>query len=217
MDTLWQDIRFAFRTIRKNPAVTAVAVLSLALGVGANTTIFTLLNAALLGPLPVARPSELVAVYTTDQANIGGLGNLNPNSYLNLKDLRERNTFFSAMAGYSFPQFVSVIIDTAPQQGFTELVTGNYFTVLGVKAAQGRVFDEREDVRPGDAAVAVVSYGFWQRRLGGDASAVGRVMRINGTAFTIVGIAPEGFKGVNSLISPDMWLPSMMYAQVLPA
>jgi len=125
MDTLWQDIRFAFRTIRKNPGVTAVAVLSLALGVGANTTIFTLLNAALLGPLPVTRPSELVAVYTTDQGNIGGFGNLNASSYLNLKDLRERNTFFSAMAGYSFPQFVSVITDTAPQQGFIELVTGN--------------------------------------------------------------------------------------------
>src|SRR5262245_38838963 len=217
MEALWQDIRFACRTIRRSPGVTAVAVLSLALGVGANTTIFTLLNAALLGPLPVARPSELVAVYTTDQSNIGGLGNLNATSYLNLKDLRERSTYFSAMAGYSFPQFVSVITDTAPQQGFVELTTGNYFSVLGVKAAQGRVFGEQEDAKPGDAPVAVVSYGFWQRRLGGEASAVGRVIRINGTAFTIVGIAPEGFKGVNSLISPDMWLPSMMYAQVLPA
>jgi putative ABC transport system permease protein len=217
MDTLWQDIRFACRSIRKNPGVTAIAVFSLALGVGANTTIFTLMNAALLGPLPVARPSELVAVYTTDQSNIGGLGSLNATSYLNFKDLRERNTYFSGMAGYSFPQFVSVITNTAPQQGFVELVTGNYFSVLGVKAAHGRVFDEHEDTRPGDAAVAVVSYGFWQRRLGGDASAVDRVIRINGTAFTIVGIAPEGFKSVNSLISPDMWLPSMMYAQVLPA
>src|SRR5215510_2747186 len=151
MEALWQDIRFACRTIRRSPGVTAVAVLSLALGVGANTTIFTLLNAALLGPLPVARPSELVAVYTTDQSNIGGLGNLNATSYLNLKDLRERSTYFSAMAGYSFPQFVSVITDTAPQQGFVELTTGNYFSVLGVKAAQGRVFGEQEDAKPGDA------------------------------------------------------------------
>src|SRR5689334_23650742 len=118
MDALWQDIRFAFRTIRNNPGVSAIAVLSLALGVGANTTIFTLLNAALLGPLPVARASELVAIYTTDQANIGGLGNLNATSYLNLKDIRERNAFFSAMAGYTFPQFVSVLTDKTPQQGF---------------------------------------------------------------------------------------------------
>src|SRR5262249_22649612 len=217
MDMLWQDIRFACRTIRKNPGLTAVAVVSLALGVGANTTIFTLLNAALLGSLPVALPSELVAMYTTDQSNIGGLGNLNATSYLNFKDLRERSTYFSAMAGYSFPQFVSVVTATTPQQAFAELVTGNYFSVLGVKAAQGRVFDEQEDTRPGDAAVVVISYGFWQRRLGGDAATGGRIVRINGTAFTIVGVAPEGFRGVNSLISPDMWLPSMMYAQVLPA
>src|SRR5215468_11154088 len=88
MDTLWQDLRFALRTMRKNPGFTAIAVLSLALGVGANTTIFTLLNAAFLAPLPVERPSELVAVYTTDQTNIGGLGNLRPMSYPNLKDMR---------------------------------------------------------------------------------------------------------------------------------
>src|SRR5262249_1665576 len=180
-------IRFAFRTIRKNPAVTAVAVLSLALGVGANTTIFTLLNAALLGPLPVERPSELVAVYTADQANIGGLGNLNPMSYLNLKDMRERTDYLPDMAGYSFPTPVSVITASAPQQAFVELVTGNYFSVLGVKAAKGRVFTMDEDAKPGDAPLVVLSYGFWQRRLGGDPSAVGRVMPLNGTGFTVIG------------------------------
>src|SRR5262249_10640344 len=143
------------------------------------------------------------------QSNIGGLGNLNATSYLNFKDLRERSTYFSAMAGYSFPQFVSVVTSSANACcGVVAVTTGNYFSVLGVKAAQGRVFDEQEDTRPGDAAVVVISYGFWQRRLGGDASTVGRIVRINGTAFTIVGVAPEGFRGVNSLISPDMWLPS---------
>src|SRR3989304_7999971 len=106
MDTLWRDTRFALRTMRKNPGFTAVAVLSLALGVGANTTIFTLLNAALLSPLPVDRPSELVAVYTTDQARVGGFGNLSPMSYLNLKDFRERNAYLSDIAGYSGPQGV---------------------------------------------------------------------------------------------------------------
>src|SRR5512138_3708916 len=98
METLWQDVRFALRTIRRNPGFTAVAVLSLALGVGANTTIFTLLNAALLAPLPVERPSELVAVYTSDQAGIGGLGNQGPMSYPNFKDFRQRNTVLSDMA-----------------------------------------------------------------------------------------------------------------------
>jgi len=138
MDTLWQDTRFALRTMRKNPGFTAVAVLSLALGVGANTTIFTLLNAAFLAPLPVERPADLVAVYTTDQANIGGLGTLLPMSYLNLKDMRQRNEYLPDMAGYSFPTPVSVITGSAPQQAFAELVTGNYFSVLGVNAPKTR-------------------------------------------------------------------------------
>src|SRR5215813_12821389 len=130
METLWQDTRYAFRTIAKNPGFAAVAVCSLALGVGANTTIFTLLNAALLAPLPVERPSELVAIYTLDQNTIGGLGNQGPTSFLNFKDYRERSEFVSDMAAYSFPNQVSVITASAPQQAFAELVTGNYFSVL---------------------------------------------------------------------------------------
>jgi len=217
METVWQDIRYAFRSMRKAPGFGAVAVVSLALGVGANTTIFTLLNAALLAPLPVDRPSELVAAYTVDQSTIGGFGNQGPMSYQNLKDYRQRNQLLSDLAGYSFAQPVSVITASAPQQAFAELVTGNYFSVLGVKAAKGRVFTADEDTTPGAVPVVVVSYGFWQRRLGGDTTAVGRVMPLNGTGFTIVGITPEGFRGVNSLISPDLWVPSMMYAQVLPS
>jgi len=217
METLWQDVRFAFRTIGKNPGFAVVAVLSLALGIGANTTIFTLLNAAFLAPLPVERPSELVAVYTTDQANIGGLGNLLPMSYLNLKDMREQNEYLSDMASYSFATPVSVVTAGTPQQAFAELVSGNYFSVLGVKAAKGRVFEADEDTTPGDAPIVVVSHGFWQRRLGGDPGAVGTVLTLNGSGFTVIGVTPEGFKGINSLISPDMWVPSMMYAQVLPS
>jgi hypothetical protein len=131
--------------------------------------------------------------------------------------MRERNAFLSDMAGYSFPTPVSVITAKAPQQAFVELVTGNYFSVLGVKAAKGRTFTASEDLKPGDAPLAVASYGFWQRRLGGDPAAVGRVLTINGFGFTLVGVTPEGFKGINSLISPDLWVPSMMYAQVEPA
>src|SRR5262245_44755940 len=187
MDTIWQDLRFALRTIRKNPGFTAVAVLSLALGVGANTTIFTLLNAAFLAPLPVERPSELVAVYTTDDTNFGfgAASNLRPTSYRNLKDIRERNEFLSDVAGYTFPQAVSVITASAPERAFAELVTGNYFSVLGVKAARGRVFGADEDTKPGDAPVVVLSHGFWQRRMGGDPAAVGKVMPLNGTGFTV--------------------------------
>jgi putative ABC transport system permease protein len=216
METLSQDVRYALRTIGKNPGFATIAVLSLALGVGANTTIFTLLNAALLAPLPVNRPSELVAVFTSEQTTIGGFGNQGPMSYLNLKDFRQRNDSMAGLAGYTFAQQVSVITAATPQPAFVELVTGNYFSVLGVKAAKGRVFSAEEDTTPGAAPVAVVSHGFWQRRLGGDPSAVGRVVPLNGTGFTIIGVTGEGFRGINSLISPDMWVPSMMYAQVLP-
>jgi len=217
METVWQDVRYAFRTIVRNPGFAAVAVLSLALGVGANTTIFTLLNAMLLSPLPVERPSELVAAFTVDQQTAGGFGNTGPMSFPNFKDFRERNEFLADIAAYTFPNQVSVITGTTPQPAFAELVTGNYFSVLGVKAAKGRVFTGDEDVTRGGAPVVVLSHGFWQRRLGGDPAAVGRVMPINGASFTIVGITPDGFKGINALISPDMWVPSMMYAQVLPA
>ena len=171
METLRQDVRYALRTIGKNPGFATVAVLSLALGVGANATIFTLLNAVLLAPLPVDRPSELVAVYTSEQTTIGGLGNQGPMSYLNLKDFRERNDSMADLAGYTFAQQVSVITATTPQPAFVELVTGNYFSVLGVKAAKGRVFSADEDMTPGAAPVAVVSYAASRRLFGGSAEA----------------------------------------------
>lgn len=218
METLSQDIRFALRMMTSTPGFTAVAVLSLALGFGANTTIFTLLNAILLAPLPVERPSELVAVYTTDRvSSIGGLGGLLPMSHLNFKDFRHQNQYLLDMAAYSMPAPVSVITSGEPQQGFAELVTGNYFGVLGVKPALGRFFLPDEDTTPGGDPVIVLSYGSWQRRFGGDPSAVGRTVSLNGTPFIVIGIAPEGFNGVNSLFSPDMWAPSMMYRQVLQA
>ncbi len=217
METFWQDIRFSLRTMAKNPGFTAVAILSLALGVGANTTIFTILNALLLTPLPVERPSELVAVCTIDQNSKTPFGGITQVSYPNMKDFREQNTTLAAVAGYTFGNPVSVIINGGePQQAFAELVTGNYFDVLGVRAWRGRTFLPEEDVARGAHPVAVLAYGFWQRRLGGDASIVGRTLSINGLPFTIVGIAPEGFTGVNSLFSPDMWVPSMMYDPVLP-
>ncbi|MBI4520238.1 MAG: ABC transporter permease [Gemmatimonadetes bacterium] len=216
METFWQDARFALRAMLKAPGFTAVAILSLALGVGANTTIFTLLNAVLLTPLPFDRPSELVAVYTTAQERVGPFGGLLQTSYLNLRDYREQNTVLQDMAGYTFAQPVSVLTEGEPQQAFMELVTGNYFAVLGVRPHSGRFFLPEEDVTPGSHPVVVLGHGFWQRRLGGDGSLLGRTLSLNGTPFTVIGIAPEGFKGVNSLFSPDMWVPTMMYAQVLP-
>ncbi len=215
METLWQDLRFALRTMARNPGFTVVAVLSLALGIGANTTIFTLLNAVLLAPLPVERVSDLVAVYTTDRVSTFGLGGLLPISHPNFEDFQRQNRYLADMAAYTFPNPVSLITTGEPQQAFAELVTGNYFRVLGVKPLLGRVFRSDEDRTPGADPVVVLSYGSWQRRFGGARSAVGRTVSLNGTPFTVIGVAPEGFNGVNSLFSPDMWAPSMMYEQVL--
>ncbi|HSC29695.1 MAG TPA: ABC transporter permease, partial [Vicinamibacterales bacterium] len=217
MNTLLQDLRFALRTMAANPGVTAVAVLSIALGIGANSTIFTVINAVFLNPLPVRQPSELVAVYTTDANQTGGFGGLLPTSRPNYLDLRDKNEAFSGLAGYTFPLPASVFTGNEPQQAFFELTTGNYFDVLGVQAARGRTFSPDEDVTPGGAPVVVLSHGFWQRRFGGEDAAIGRTVKINGVVFTVIGVTPEGFRGVNSLFSPDGWAPSMMFQTVLPA
>jgi hypothetical protein len=124
METFSQDVRFALRSMTRNPGFTAAAVLSLALGIGANTTIFTLLNAVLLAPLPVTRVSELVVVYTTDRASrVGALGTLLPMSHPNFKDFRQQSRYLLDVAAYSMPLPVSLITTGEPQQGFAELVT----------------------------------------------------------------------------------------------
>src|SRR3979409_654534 len=140
MDTTWQDLRYAVRTLVQAPAFTIAAIVSLALGIGANTTLFTLLNALFLNPLPVERPNELVAVFTTASRNATQFGNLLPLSYPNLKDFRERNGVLTDLAGYSPPLALSLSasgVTGEPQRVFAQLVTGNYFDLLGVRPAAG--------------------------------------------------------------------------------
>jgi predicted permease len=217
MERLWKDIRFALRTFARSPAFTAAAVLSLALGIGVNTAIFTLINTLFLNPLPVERASELVAVYTVDAKNSSPFGNLLQVSYPNYKDFRDVNTVFTDLAAYSFPLPVSARIGPAPEQLFCEMVTGNYFQTLGVRPVQGRFFGPEDDQAPGASPVLVLSHSVWLRRFGGAADVAGRTLSVNGAPFTIVGIAPPGFHGVNSLFGPDGWVPTMMSGQVLPA
>ena len=218
MERLWKDIRFALRTFRRSPAFAAAAVVSLALGIGVNTAIFTLINTLFLNPLPVERASELVAVYTTDARNVSPFGgNVLQTSFPNYQDYRDSNTVFTGLAAYSFPLGVGATIGAAPEQLFCELVSGNYFQVLGVRATRGRVFGPDDDQVPGAAPVLVISHNVWQRRFGGSDDVIGRTVPINGTPFTIIGVAPAGFHGVNSLFGPDGWAPSMMHAQILPS
>ena len=184
---LWlKDLRYAARTLVRSPAFALVVVVSLALGIGANTAIFSLVNAVLLKPMPVDAPEELVAVY-----GMRPTSRFPSNfSYQNYLDVREEKTIFSDLVGF-YGSPVSLNASSEPELVWSELVTDNYFEGLGVSAASGRLF-ESADVEEPVAPVVVLSYAFWRRRfLGGD-DVVGRAVQLNGHAFTIVGVAAPG-------------------------
>ncbi len=214
MRTLGQDVRYSFRTLVKNPGFASVAVISLALGIGANTTIFTLINAVFLNPLPVERPSELLAVLTVDAHNPG----VWTMSYPNYRDVRDENAVFNGLAAYSFPNPASMSArGDEPEPIFLEFVTGNYFDVLGIEPALGRFFLPEEDETPGSHPVVVLGHGFWRRRFGGDPKVLGSTIGLNGRPLTVVGVAPEGFKGLTVVFGPDLWVPTMMQEQLAQA
>ena len=195
-----RDFKYAVRMLVKSPGFSLVAVLSLALGIGANTAIFSLVNAVLLRPLPVAEPARLLSVATVDQRNPGSL----PLSHLNFRDLRAQNSAFSDMAAFTFNQ-VNYSTGHESEQIPVQVVTANYFAVLGAQPALGRAFLPEEE---GTAApVAVISDGFWQRSLGGDPAVVGKTITLNRIAYTIIGVAPKHFAGTFLGGGPSAWLP----------
>ena len=204
-----QDLRYGFRTLVKSPAFTCVAALSLALGIGANTAIFSLVNAALLRPLPVRDADRLAAIFTVDQRNPGNL----PLSDLNYQDLRDQNEAFTEMAAFTFAQ-LNYSAGSESEQIPAQVVTANYFSMLGAEPAPGRGFSADED--KSSAPVTVISYGFWDRRLGKDANVIGRTLTLNRTPFTIVGVAPKGFTGTLLGGGPDVWVPMATHAIVQP-
>ena len=212
MSGLQSDLRWALRGLARRPGFTAVAVLSLALGIGANATVFSLANAVLLRPLPVREPARLVALHT-----------ITPDipvhlqiSWENFRDLRERSRTLTGLMATG-PATVSLSGGGPPEQVFGQMVTGDYFDVLGVRPALGRAFLPEEDRTPGSHPVVVLGDGLWRRRFGGDPGIVGRTIRLNGEAFTVVGIAPPGFRGLQPLNSPELWVPMMMYPRVMPS
>src|SRR5580658_8500390 len=200
---------YALRGLAKHRGFTFVAVISLALGIGANTTIFTLLNAILLRPLPLDDAATLASVSTVDPRSPGLLGC----SYLNYKDYRDRNPVFSALALYA-PITVNLTGQGAPRPFMAHIVTVNYFSTLGVQPVLGRGFLPEEDVTPNANAVAVISYGLWNRLFAADPHVTSRSFVVDGRAFAIVGVAPSGFQGINQLYGADLWVPMMMYPQV---
>jgi predicted permease len=195
--------------LAKSPLFASVAVVSLALGIGANSAIFSLVNAALLKPIPVAAADRVTAVYMTDQRNPGNL----PLSHLNYKDLREDNQVFTDMAAFTFAQ-VNWSSGNQAEPIPVQVVSGNYFSLLGAQPSLGRGFLPEEDRKA--TPVAVVSYGFWERSLGADASIVGRTLTLNRTPFTVVGIAPRGFTGTFLGGGPSLWVPMSMHDVVQP-
>jgi macrolide transport system ATP-binding/permease protein len=214
---LLQDLRYAVRMLRKNPGFAIVACLTLGLGIGANTAVFTIVNTFLLNPLPVHQISELVAIDTTGAKKTAESGDLQPLSFLNLKDVTERARSFSSLAGHSNSMAVTMSEHGASHRVFMELATAGYFDTLGIHPFIGRFFLPSEDVTPGAAPVVVLGYGAWQTRFGGVPNILGRTIKLNDTTFTIVGIAPQGFKGVYAVFGPDLWAPSTMAQQLLPA
>lgn len=211
LETLAQDFRYGVRLILKNKTVTFVVVLSLALGIGANAAIFSLINTYLLRSLPVKEAQDLVSIFTNERESPGNL----EVSHLNFIDFREQNQVFSDMLAYA-PVALSLTGGEQAERINGQIVTGNYFDLLGVRATVGRTFLPEEDKVPGGHPVAVLSHSFWESRYGSDRQVVGKTIRLNRNEFTIIGVASPDFRGTDLGKGPDLWVPMMMYPQVSP-
>jgi predicted permease len=216
--TLWQDIRFAARMLVKKPGFTLVALLTLALGIGANTTIFSITNQVLLSRLPVERPEELVVLRSPGPKNGRSTSDGDETasfSYPMYKELRDRSRPVATLLA-RFPVSLSVSGQGQTERIDGELVSGNYFQVLGVTPALGRAFTSEDETAPGAAPLAVLSYGYWKRRFGADASLLNKTLVVNGTPLTVVGVTRPGFTGIQVGQSPDVFIPITMKAQMTP-
>lgn len=208
LEEIWQDIRFGVRMLRKRPGFTLIAVLTLSLGIGANTAIFSLVNTALLRPLPIAQPERFVALSNS------AAGRLFPTfSYPNYKDIRDRTEVFSGLLAYRFAP-LSLSHDGINERLWGYVVTGNYFDVLGIKPTLGRLISLDDDRTRGGHPVTVISHQCWQQRFGGSPEIIGKNVIANGRSFTVIGIAPPGFFGTEIIAAPELWFPMMMQAQL---
>ncbi len=205
---LWKDLRYAGRTMRQNPLFVFFVVLTLGLGIGANTTVFTVINTLIIDPLPAVKDvAGIMAVSMADSI---------PLSYPNLTDIRQKNEVFDSLAGYVTVRPLLNESGGARQRMFCEIVTANYFPTLGLHPSLGRFFLPDEDSAPGTKAVAIMNYATWQTRYGGAPDILGKTLRLNNLSFTIVGIAPPRFIGLNAIFGPDLWIPAAMAERLLP-
>jgi len=203
-ETLMQDLRYGVRVLARNKAFAAVAVLTLALGIGANTAIFSVVNAVILRPLPYSDPGRLAVLWgNVKRVRIERRGA----SYPDYLDWRDQSRSFTGMAAFNDHQFALTGIGT-PERIAGEYVSQPYFSLLGIRAAVGRTFHPEEDLVPQRDAVAILSDGAWRRRFGADPSIVGRTMQLDDRAYTIIGVAPAGFQGLSD--EAEVWVPFVM-------
>ncbi len=204
MDSLLNDLRYGVKMLWKSKGLTFVAIVSLALGIGANSVIFSLVNSLLLRPRPVANPEQVVELYVGDREHP-----YETTSYLSYLDFREHNEVFTGLAAYGIRQFKLGGANQV-EQIWGEIVSGNYFDVIGVQAHRGRTFLPEEDAVPNRNPVAVISHSLWQRRFNSDPTLVGQTITLDRQSFTVVGIAPPQYTGMMRGLSSEIWVPTMM-------
>jgi hypothetical protein len=217
LDDLGRDLRYGLRVLARSKAFTATALISLALGIGANAGIFTLLDQVLLRPLPVREPERLVHIdwRGSKVGSYYGTGAPNKVSYPVCQELQERREIFD---GVSCRHPAEVSLSTGGEHQLTriEVVSGSYFSVLGVRPALGRLIESSDNRQPGAHPVVVVSHDYWTERLGGGADIVGRRVLMNNHPMTVIGVASAGFGGVDRAAAPALWIPAMMIRQADP-
>jgi len=216
LEELAQDVKYGLRMLRKAPGFTAVAVLTLALGIGANTAIFSFIEAVILKSLPVHNPKELVLFGPGDgSGNSDGFPGYDMNlfSYSMYRTMQQKCSVFSgvaAIASFDYNEHALIGQGSAMEPVDVQLVSGTYFSVLGVNPAAGRLLSDTDDRVLGGSPIAVASYGWWTRRFGRDPAVLGKTIRIGGTVYSIVGVAQAGFQGMTVGDSPDVWIPLQM-------
>ena len=211
-----RDVRYGFRAMRRTPLHAFFAVLALAIGIGANVTVFTVVNTVILHPLPVREVSKLMAVFKIQSGNGGRSAAHLPISWLDFRDYERAQTPFVSLAASTSPSVFSLRTAGGQMRAFGEFVSGRYFETLRIRPAVGRFFTPAEVSKRGSAPVAIASYNFWQGHFQGE-NPLGRTVILNGSAFTIIGVAPKGFLGVSPIFGPDFWLPATMAEATLPA
>jgi predicted permease len=216
LERLWQDVRYGCRMLAGSPGFTIVAVVSLALGIGANCAVFSFADALLLRPLPVARPGDVFTVgSTTSIESFGGASAL-ISSYRDYADIRDRSKSFEGLAAFAYVT-VGFAADPAavPKLKLGMLASGNLFTLMGVEPTVGRGFRPEEDQVPGRDAVIVLGRTLWQSEFASDPGVVGRIVRVDGTPFTVIGVAPAEFSGLDQFVRSDFFVPLMMSPRLL--